>query len=281
MTRTNDQKERRQFNKAVMESSIDDPSEDGKFHPLHRTLKIWGEIHGFESVAANVKWCVTYWNAEPYTDDDGRHRSSHARHATLLHCFGQTFKGSEVGMLGADIVGGVLRRSREIRQAGILVLESWCEDDEDGTWLTMMAEQRERETDPVLKDYCTQVLDNYEWGVGEPAEEPEPAGIISNEEHQKFLDVAEKYRDNVISGHISTERVPKFLEDNLGLHPHLALDLLESYKIEKVSTRSTSINILVGRMHSATGVLLFAWTDKWAFSMRPHDTSDWLIGIFS
>ena len=308
--------ERRAFNKAVKEPSIDDPIEPGKFHPLCRTLKLWAEINGFESTAANVKWCVSYWNAEQYRDDEGRHRDSLAKHTTLLRCFGQVFKGSDVGALGADIVGGALRRSFPLREAAILVLEGWCEDDEDGVWLNMMGEQMAREKDPVLKDYCIQVLDNYDWGTGELGEETEQLnlplssanlkrqkeisdyiktpegraklrglpcpGLISKEEHQPFLDVAEKYGENVISGHITTERVPKFLQDNLGIHPHLALDLLESHKIGKVSTRATSINILVGRMYpAASQSVLFAWTPTWAFSMTTHEKSDWLIGIFS
>ena len=342
------------FVKAVEDSGIDEAVEDGKFHPLCRTLRLWTDANEFANTAYLTKVTIQNWvTFASVAHTEGAERSKWLqRGVTLLRCFGQVFDGDEAGALGRDIVEMNLHCiDSDIREAAVLTLEIWCENDEDGVWLSMLAAHRKRESSVSLKDYCTQVLDDYEWGVGEPEQlklplkgernkcdpsnddlfdalyalylkgsltmdsileildvkpEPfkkllaptiqEPEGSftcpshaadflpapISSEEHQKFLDVAEKYRENVITGHISTERVPKFLQDNLGIHPHLALDLIESHKIEKVSTRVTSINILVGRMYpSASQVILFAWTPTWAFSMTTHEKFDWLIGIFS
>ena len=339
------------FVKDVEASNIDEPVEDGQIHPLSRTLKLWNDANGFANTAFLTKVTIRNWvNFAANAFSEGASREQwFNRAATLLRCFGRVFDGGEAGLLGRDIVEMNLHcvGSLDIRVAAVLTLETWCENDEDGTWISMMAAHQKRENSQGLKDYCIQVLDGYNWGVDEDEDEDDqlnlleyrrknrcdpskedtfdalfrlyqngkldlatimeltdlpqeaiddlvareredrpkvPVGghLITKEEHQPFLDVAEKYRDNVISGHISTERVPKFLEDNLGIHPHLSLDLLESYKIQKVSTRSTNINIIVGRMHPAcSDAVLYAWTDKWAFSMTTHKTSDWLIGVFS
>jgi len=153
------------FHDTVVSAGADQPVIAGEHHGLFPVLKHWAEFNGFGECAFMVKSLFRFWsNATPMGRNYNRDQ---ARATILLRAFGLTFKGDEVGMLGHDIIGKALTSYNvETRDAAIMSLEKWCEDDED--WLTLVAEHRNREETLFLKDYCTQILDSYEWGVVEP-----------------------------------------------------------------------------------------------------------------
>jgi hypothetical protein len=65
----------------------------------------------------------------------------------LLTCFGQAFRGDEVGHIGRDILTPLLgHKLAEVRGAAVTVLEHWLEYDDEGMWLEMVSDHLERET---------------------------------------------------------------------------------------------------------------------------------------
>lgn len=81
----------------------------------------------------------------------------------ILSCFGQAFRGDEVGHIGRDILTPLLGSSKyEVRGAAVDVLEQWLEYDEEGMWLEMVSDHLDRESSPLLQARCESLLEQYD-----------------------------------------------------------------------------------------------------------------------
>jgi len=294
------------FHDSVVTAGADQPVCAGEHHGLFTVLQHWSDFNGFEECAFMVKSLFRFWNnANPSSQNFKR---DHARASILLRAFGLTFRGDEVGVLGHDIIGKALTSSSvEIRDAAIMALEKWCEDDED--WLGLVAEHRDREETALLKDYCTQILDTYEWGVGEPEDDGaggDPDGDrfsagpeLSQDfleppsacppEVEAFLDVTRPLVLHMIEAkQLPTEKLHRVLTNLVGLHHDTVLDLVESYQIGRKTERPTNLNVWVGDWTDA-GKSLYCWSEEWGFWMSdessystgPSEGSRWHIKLFA
>lgn len=280
------------FHDAIVASGVDQPVCAGEHHGLFTVLQHWSDFNTFGECAFMVKSLFRFWNNA--TPSSQNFKRDHARASILLRAFGLTFRGDEVGVLGHDIIGKALTSDFvETRDGAIMALEKWCEDDED--WLSLVAEHREREKTAFLKDYCTQILDSYEWGVGEPEEEgaggdPDPDGNrfsagpdfsqdflepppVCPPEVEEFLNVTRPLVSHMIEAkQLPTKHLHRMLTGFLGLHNDTVLDLIESYRIGRKTSRPTNLNVWVGNWTGAHDSL-YCWTKEWGVWMS--DNSPW------
>ena len=80
---------------------------------------------------------------------------------------------------------------------------------------------------------------------------------------------------NHLHSAVCTEQLPRVLENVLGIHHHLTLDLIESYKIKHLTNRVTTLNLFFGSyVESEQGDRVWFWSDRYAGNMRMLSTND-------
>jgi hypothetical protein len=276
------------FIKAVRESGIDRPYEGNKFHPLVRTLALWGEINGFASAATWTKKIlvgvlapapvVEFWASLGWDYDEG---------ATLLSCFGDAFRGDQVGLVGRDIVEPCLHHQDSVVVAAALgVLESWLEDDEDGMWHQLLEEHSELEDDisdlepGELEDEDVRQLELQGCGFGDVIEEIVPgldeeiqeARELRRQELEPFFATSRGW-PNSLRAVVQHSELPGFLERALELDPGITLGLLESRTVGTPCVRASNLQVHVERDE-----IVRAWNSELTVSLEPTATSGtWLV----
>jgi hypothetical protein len=271
------------FKKAVEDSDIDILCVAGERHMLYVVLQAWSDANGFGECAFQVKRLYRDWAL-----------NNTARAANLIRGFGFAFKGDQVGALGHDIIGGALKSvTIEIRDAALMALESWCEDDEQ--WLSFIETHRDQEETTLLTDYCTQILTSYEWTTNEEDSctgggdcddlsrfsagpdfsqdfmEPPP---VCPPEVEAFLDVTRPLVTNMVEAKsLPASKLPDVLKGLVGLHQDTVLDLIESYRIGRKTPRPSNLNVWVGNWTGHPS--LYCWTKDWGLWMSadsPYST---------
>jgi hypothetical protein len=288
------------FQKSVEDSDIDKLCVQGERHMLCVVLQKWSLANGFAECAFQVKRLFRDW----------ANNNHEVRAANLVRGFGYAFQGNEVGVLGGDILGSVLKSPKvEIRDAAIMALESWCEGDD--VWLNLVASHREHEETNLLKDYCTQILASYEWHEWEGSDEEEgdevTAGaydrwgppcyaadfleppVVAPPEVEEFLVVTKPLALHMVEAkQLPVEKLQRVLTNLVGLHKDTVLDLIESYRIGRKTARHTSLNVWVGDW-TGGGKSLYVWTKEWGvwmsdestYSTGPSEGSRWHIKLFA
>ena len=289
------------FIKAVKDSCIELEVETGRFHPLARTLGLWGDVHGFVSTATWTKKILKgvmaptnineFWLSLGWGSEEG---------ANLLACFGRAFRGDMVGLVGRDVVEPCLHHDDPgIFAAAVGVLETWLDDDEDGAWQSLLEQHTE------LEEFGDDQLELPLEGVKETSEDdladitmgpkfkdPSIKNLKSLLEHQKSgsledeQDVAAEKRELELEPYFEATRelpnscravvrhseLPGFLARVLELHPAITLGLLESQKLGYSCVRQSTLEVRL------EGPIVRAWNAEMAVSIEPTATSgSWLV----
>jgi len=287
------------FIKAVKDSCIEFKVEAGRFHPLARTLRLWGDVHGFVSTATWTKKILVGVFA-PHANDFWRSLGwGHDEGATLLACFGRAFKGDMVGLIGRDIVEPCLRHDDPaVFEAAVGVLEAWLDDDEDGTWQQILEQHTELDEEdeeqlelPLEKSGISrEEQDLADITMGPKFKDPsiknikklfelEKSGSSEFEElpTQRDRELAPYFEarrclENSCRAIVQHSELPGFLARIVGLNSAITLGLLESRKIGYVCVRESTLAVHVD------GAVVRAWNAEMAVSIEPTATSgSWLV----
>jgi hypothetical protein len=269
------------FIKAVSESCIETEYSQDRFHPLIRTVRLWGEAHGLVSVATWTKKILVgvlkdeprdpFWESLGWDYDEG---------ATLLACFGDAYRGDEVGLLGRDIVEPCLRHPDGVVFAAALgVLESWGEDDPDGTWRELLERHSDETFDDELDDEEVRQLEMRGCGFGDEIEELVPGlgdPLLEALEEKRARELEPFFETrrwpNSLRAQVRHLELPGFLARALQLHPEVTLGLLESREVGRPCVRQSTLEVHVER-----GTVR-AWNSELGVSIEPTATSGtWLV----
>lgn len=159
------------------------------------------------------------------------------RAAHLVRAFGMATTGDEVGALGLDIIQYALHQpSREVRLSAFIALEHWLEDDEEGTWLDVLNDHVDKESDRDLKRLFVEIVNEHLEELSTLAEEDdEEEDEFVGPELEEYLDVG-RALENRARGQVVTSALPGFLKNVLEVPVPLTLSVLESLKIGKLVT---------------------------------------------
>lgn len=288
------------FIKAVKDSCIELEVETGRFHPLTRTLALWADVHGFVSTATWTKKILVgllapsclneFWLSLGWGHDEA---------ANLLACFGRAFRGDMVGHVGRDIVEPCLQADDPgVFAAAVGVLESWLDDDEDGTWQALLENYTELEDEddeqlelplemsgsseenladitmgPNFKDPSIKGLKKlFETsGNSELEDEDELPKTRRDIELEPYFE-AGRALGNSCRALVRHRELPGFLARVVGLDQAVTLGLLESQQLGHPCVRQSTLEVHV------EGQIVRAWNAEVAVSIEPTATSGtWLV----
>jgi hypothetical protein len=299
----------RAFVKACQDSNIDEPFVEGRFHPLVRTLSLWAETNSFEDAAARTKHlirvclnfderrvvCLIQCFAAAFS---GSVVGALGRDILepLLHVPKLAVRQAAVSVLdkwGVDsyqfveMLADHCRREVDedlsLHTQSLLVEFGYYDEEEDPDCALCpdceLGEIQEEEgcfvchecgwagnRDPRLHDLEAQ------FGIGElpeddMSEDPRPELLP----WQKVADAATNHMHSALC----TGQLPRVVEGLVGIHPHLTIDMIESYKIGMASTRATTLNIFVGPyVEKGLHAQVWFWSDDYAGCIHPLTSTD-------
>ena len=229
------------------------------------------------------------------------------RALTLLSAFSAAFSGTQVAALGRDIVEPFLHHPViQYREVAVDVLARWGEDNYG--FVEMLGDWFDREPEEPLQDYIETALASFGYfdpevgdcpdcGEGdledqgqalvctvcgsEWFEDTEDCDVDDEEDAEvprpelvPWQQVCEQAQNHLHSA-VCTGQLPGLLESLVGVHPHLTLDLIESYKIGHLSTRATNLNLFLGP-YSEDGVYprMYFWSETYAGTLHRLTTND-------
>jgi hypothetical protein len=237
------------------------PWRRGQFNPAVRSLAMWAEANDYLSCATWTKKLLV---------DLRFHEERGTVASRLVLAFGHAFRGDQVGAPGRDIVEYALKRQDvELRRAALEVLERWLPDDEDGVWLDLLNDHIDFEEDRQLKGQCIELVQR-ELDVLEEADQDPP-------ELEEYLAVCRQLH-NRARFLIETSELPRVLEKVVDVDQRLALAVLESVKIGKLTIDDDRHGFLLSRVGGGWQLKAWRLDGEASFSVEPTATEgNWLV----
>jgi len=239
------------------------------FNPSVRALHLWKKANGYLSAAS---WTKKLLLALTQGGNDGE------LGAKLLLAFANAFPGDEVGAPGRDIVEYALKhRVLELRAAAVVALESWLEDDDDGTWLDLLNDHVDFEPDRQLKSQCVELVQAWMAEELEEMLEDDDDDELDPPELEEYLEVGRQL-PNRARAQLETSALPYFLEKLASAPRWLTLAGLESVHIGKLVAESNEHGFLLSRVGGGWQFHCWRLDGKSSFSIEPTAGDDnWLV----